>query len=320
MLRDTADRAADTLDPVKFERPSSSARAREIPLEVLTDAAAALTYYTVLSLFPGIALLISAFALIWGTGGADSVLEITAEVAPESVTATLAEPIESVGADKGLSGLALVLSIALALFSASRYVTAFARAADRIQGREPGQEPFWRRRPLAMLLVAVIIILLPLTLLALLITGPIAVAVANAVGISATSRQVFEILRWPLLGFVGVSALTILYLSSAGMRRAGPRQALPGALVAVGLWLVASGVFSAVVANLTSFNLAYGSLAGFVVFLLWLYVSNLAVLAGMVVNVVRLGMTRPAAAGNEGPVSAGAVSRVVPEPTEEKQE
>jgi membrane protein len=287
---------------VKLERLTRGARVG-VPLSVLTDAAAALTYYTVLSLFPGLALLVSALALI---GGEQEVIEIIGEIAPPSVTATLVEPIDSLTADKSLSAAALGLSAALSLFSASRYVAAFGRAADRIQGFEPGRGPFWSRRPLAMLLVGAIIVLLPLALLALLITGPIAAAVAQSLGLSSTVRDLFQILRWPLLGILGASMLTILYLSSEEMRRAGPLRMVPGALVAIGIWLLTSGLFSAFIANLTSFSLVYGGLAGVVVFLIWLYVSNLAVLAGLVVNAIRLGtIGPPAGTGDEGdPVGA----------------
>ncbi|MCB0828496.1 MAG: YihY/virulence factor BrkB family protein [Solirubrobacterales bacterium] len=256
---------------------------------VLTDSAAALTYYTVLSLFPGLALVIAAVALIAGDGSADTVMEVIRDIAPESVSDTVAEPLDSTVGNTRMSGIVLALSVGFSLFSASRYVAAFGRAADRIQGQPPGRGPFWRRRPLAVLLVGVIIILLPLTLLTLVITGPIAVAVAQAIGLSSNGRELFEILRWPLLGVVGVAMLSVLYLSSEEMRQAGLRKVLPGALVAIACWLIASGLFSVFVSNLTGFSLVYGSLAGFVVFLIWLYVSNLAVLAGMVVNALRLG-------------------------------
>jgi membrane protein len=283
-------------------RRQVAARLRNVRIDVLTDGAAALTYYTVLSLFPGLALLISALALIGGTGSANSVIEIISDVAPPSVAETLVEPIESMASDTGLSGAALVLSAVVSLFSASRYVAAFGRTADRIQGLEPGSEPFWLRRPLAMLLVGLIIVLLPLAVIALLITGPIAVAVANAVGLSSEARELFGILRWPLLAAVGAAMLTVLYLSSEGMRRAGPRRVLPGALAAIGVWLLASGTFSIFVANLTSFSLTYGSLAGVVVLLVWLYVSNLAALGGMLLNVVRLGgIDSDAATGGSSP-------------------
>ena len=272
-----------------FDQTPVVSRLRAVPFSVLTDSAAALTYYMVLSLFPGIALVVAVAALIAGDGTADSIVKIINDVAPESVTVTFAEPVNSLAADKSLSGVVLLVSAAISLFSASRYVAAFGRASDRIQGQRPGREPFWRSRPLAMLLVGAMIILLPLALLTLLITGPIAVAVAQAIGISDGGRELFEILRWPLLGIVGVSMLTILYLSSEEMRRAGIRKVLPGALVAIACWLVASGLFAIFVSNLTSFSLIYGSLAGFVVFLIWLYVSNLAVLAGAVVNAARLG-------------------------------
>ncbi|MBK5110577.1 MAG: YihY/virulence factor BrkB family protein [Thermoleophilia bacterium] len=283
-----------------LDRTTAISRVRGLPFSLLTDSAAALTYYTVLSIFPGLALMVAVVSLIAGDGMADSVIEVIREVAPESVTETLTEPLDSMAADTRMNGVVLVLSMALALFSASRYVAAFGRSTDRIQGRQPGPGLFWRRRRLAMLVVGAMIILLPLALLALLVTGPVAVAVAREIGLSSNGRELFEILRWPLMGLVGISMLTILYLSSEEMRRAGIRRVLPGALVAIAGWLVASGLFSIFVANLTSFSLIYGSLAGLVVFLIWLYVSNLAVLAGMVVNAVRLGtLATPDPAGSD---------------------
>lgn len=275
---------------MREERLKRALGAEIPPVATFTDGAAALTYYTVLSLFPGLALLISAVALVGGSGSADGVVEIVSAVAPHEVAEVLVGPIENMGGDQALTGTALAISGVLAVFSASRYVAAFGRTADRIQGMgaEPGGS--WRRRPLSMLLVVAMVVLLPLALLAMLVTGPIAVAVGDALGMSKAVRDLTGVLRWPLLAIVGSGMLTILYLSSEGMRRAGVRRVLPGALAAIAIWLVASALFSLFIANLTDFSLTYGSLAGVVAFLVWLYVSNLAALAGMGVNAARLGM------------------------------
>lgn len=286
-----------------LERLGERFRKVGIPPSVLTDSAAALTYYTVLSLFPGLALVIAALALVGGNGIVDSVLEIVRTVAPPEVADTLSEPISRMSSDEGMSVGAVVLGGSIALFSASRYVAAFGRAADRVQGLDPAERAFWRGRPLAIALVAAMIVLLPLGLLALLITGPIADAVASELGVSDTLRELFAVLRWPLLGVAGAGILSVLYLSSEGMRRAGARQVIPGALAAIAIWLVASGLFSVFVSNLTSFSLTYGSLAGVVVLLIWLYVTNLAALSGMTINVVRARRREPdgdPSAGDEG--------------------
>lgn len=274
---------------MKLERLTRGARERLPPVVIFTDGAAALTYYTVLSLFPAVALLISAVALVGGSAAADTVIDVIGEIAPPELEGILTEPIEKLGGDEGLSGTALAISGAVSVFSASRYVAAFGRTADRIQGMGPERGTFWRRRPLSMLLVVAIVVLLPLAVLAMLITGPIAVAVADALGISKTLRDLMEALRWPLLVILGSGMLTILYLSSEGMRQAGVRRVLPGALAAVVIWLVVSAVFSLFMSNLANFNLTYGSLAGVVVFLIWLYVANLAALAGMAIGAARLG-------------------------------
>ena len=145
--------------------PIAASGLKASSLSLLTDSAAALTYFMVLSLFPGIALAIALASLIAGDEIANSVISVINEVAPPSFSAALAEPVEGAVAQKGASGIVFVLSAGIALFSASRYVAAFARAADRIHGQPPGRDPFLRRRPLAMLLVGAIIILLPLALL-----------------------------------------------------------------------------------------------------------------------------------------------------------
>lgn len=285
--------------PVKLERLRSAVGGGGLPVVVFTDGAAALTYYTVLALFPGIALLISALALVGGSGTADAVIDVIGDIAPPEVAEILTEPIENMSGDEVLSGTALFVSGAVALFSASRYVAAFGRTSDRIQGLAPGPGSFWRRRPLSILLVVAIIVLLPMALLAMLITGPVAVAVGDALGLSTAVRDLLGVLRWPLLAVVGVGMLAILYLSSEGMRRAGLRRVLPGAIAAIAIWLLASALFTLFIANLTAFSFTYGSLAGVVVFLIWLYVANLAALAGVAVNAARLGTLESASSGEQ---------------------
>lgn len=245
----------------------------------LTDEAAALTYYSVLSIFPGLIVLVSLLGVLGDRETVDGFLRIIDELGPQSAVDAFEGPVEDVVGSSGTAGVALVLGIAGGLFSASGYVGAFMRTSNTIYGVEE-ERPFWKLRPLQILITLVMALILAAVLIALVLTGPLTDAIGGELGIGDTALTVFEIAKWPILLLIVIGVIGLLYRLSPDTRHVGIRWILPGSALATVLWLVASAAFSLYVANLGSYGDTYGSLAGVIVFLVWLWISNIAVILG----------------------------------------
>jgi membrane protein len=252
----------------------SSFRAKD-----LNDAAAALTYYSVLSLFPGLIVLVSLLGVFGDEGTIDGFLKIVDQLGSASAVDAVTEPVEEVVRNSSAAGIALVLGIIAGLWSASAYVGAFIRASNQIYGVEE-ERPFWQLRPLQILITLVMTVILALVLIALVVTGPLTRAIGDELGIASTVQTVFAIVKWPVLFVVLVAVIALLYRFSPNARHEGIRWILPGSVVATVLWIVASVGFSLYVSNFGSYGNTYGSLAGVIVFLIWLWLTNVAVLLG----------------------------------------
>jgi membrane protein len=259
----------------------------------LSDSAAALTYFAALSIFPALAVVISALALFGSQETVNDLVSAIDDLAPASVTETLSSSLNSLVENKSAGGIALVISLAVSLFSASGYLSGFDRAAARIRGARAA--PAWKARPVQMGFALVMVALLAVAVPALLITGEVADAIANAFGISL-SAGLFELIKWPLLIVGGMAMIIALYQASPHLR-GRLRGLLPGALLAVLLGALGAALFSFYVANLAEYSLTYGSLAGAIVFLIWLYIANLAVLLGAKLNTVLQVADHPGADG-----------------------
>ena len=257
---------------------------REFRDDNLTDWAAALTYYALLSLFPALIALVSIVGLL---GDPDEVTatitDIVTSIGPSSAAETFSGPIESITSNRGAAGVLLVLGLATALWTASGYVGAFMRASNVIYEVEEGR-PFWKRRPLQLLVTLVCIVLVALTVVALLATGPVAEAVGDAIGVSDEAVTLWSIAKWPALLVVVLTVIAILYYASPNARLPGFRWITPGAVLAVALWVVASLGFAFYVANFGSYDKTYGTLGGVVTFLVWLWITNVAILLGAELN------------------------------------
>jgi membrane protein len=245
----------------------------------LSDRAAALTYYSVLSLFPGLIVLVSLLGVLGGSETADSLFTIIDDLGPSSAVETFRGPVEDVTENSDAAGIALIVGLVLALYSASAYVGAFMRAANEIYGVEE-QRPFYKQRPLQLLITLVLVIALALVLVALVLTGPLAEAIGDEVGVGDTALTVFSIVKWPLLFCAVVGLVALLYRFSPNARHRGIAWIVPGSLLATALWILASAGFAAYVANFGSYSNTYGALAGVVVFLIWIWLTNVAVVFG----------------------------------------
>ena len=250
----------------------------------LTDWAAALTYYGLLSLFPAIIAMVSLIGIFGDPKTTTSNLtEIITEIGPESAAETFKGPIESVTEHRATASFTFVFGLLLALWSASGYTGAFMRASNVIYETREGR-PFWKLRPLQVAVTLVMIVLLTLLALSLVLTGPIVSAIAAPLGIGSTAVDVWNIAKWPVMALVFLLMLAILYYASPNAKLRGFRWVSPGSLVAIVVWIIASAGFGIYVANFGSYDKTYGTLGGLIALLVWFWISNLVILFGHQLN------------------------------------
>ena len=252
---------------------------REFSSDECTDLAAALTYYSVLAVFPAMIALTSLLGLVGqGTSSVQTLLDIVGDLGGASIVESVRDPLLQI-AESQQAGLALVLGLAGALWSASGYVGAFGRAMNRVYEIPEGR-PIWKLRPMMLLLTLVLVVLTALVLLALIVTGPVTDAVGDALGVGDSLRFVWSIAKWPVLFLVVVLIVALLYYATPNVRQPRFRWVSIGALVAIVVWAVASAGFGLYGANFSSYDKTYGALGGVIAFLLWLWLTNVALLFG----------------------------------------
>jgi membrane protein len=253
----------------------------------LTDSAAALTYYAILSIFPALLALVAIVGLV---GDPQTVTKemttLVTSIGPASAAQTFKAPIEGLTKSSSTAGILLIVGIASALWTASGYVGAFMRASNVIYEVEEGRSII-KLRPLQMLVTLVLVVLLALVLVALVLTGPLASKVGSAVGIGSTAVTVWNIAKWPVLLIVVSFMIALLYYASPNAKLRSLRSIVPGAFLAVVVWLVASAAFAFYVANFGSYNKTYGTLGGIIIFLVWMWITNVAILLGAEINAER---------------------------------
>jgi len=252
---------------------------REFSSDQCTDLAAALTYYAVLALFPAAIALTSLLGLVGqGKTAVDEVLGILDDLGGSSIVASVKDPLIELSSSQS-AGLALILGLAGALWSASGYVGAFGRAMNRIYEIGEGR-PIWKLRPIMLLLTLVLVVLAAAVLLALVLTGSVAQTVGEALGLGSTGILIWQIAKWPVLLAVVVLIVALLYYATPNIQQPRFRWVSVGALFAIVIWIVASAAFGFYVGNFGSYDKTYGTLGGVIVFLLWLWLTNLALLFG----------------------------------------
>jgi membrane protein len=245
-----------------------------------TDLAAALTYYAVLAVFPAALALVSLLGVIGqGQNAVDKVIEtLKPLVSDEMLTDTIKPALDQI-AQSDSAGIALVIGIIAALWSASGYVGAFGRAMNRIYEIDEGR-PFWKLRPVMLLLTVVAVLLAAMALLMLIVSGPVAESIGNVIGLGDTALTVWGIAKWPILAAIVILVVGLLYYTTPNVQQPKFRWISVGAAVAILIWVLASIGFAFYVANFSSYNKTYGSLAGVIVALLFLWITNLALLFG----------------------------------------
>ncbi|MEV6694344.1 YihY/virulence factor BrkB family protein [Micromonospora sp. NPDC051196] len=252
---------------------------REFGDDRLTDWAAALTYYGVLSIFPGLLVLVSLLGLL-GPAATEGVRDTVDQAVPEqNIRQIIDAAIGQAQDNGGLAGLAAIVGLLAAFWSASGYVAAFMRAANTIYDVPEGR-PIWKTLPTRVAVTAVIGVLLLVSAVIVVFTGRFAEHVGSALGVGRTAVLVWDVAKWPVLLVLVSLMFAILYWASPNARQGGFRWVSPGGVLAVLLWLLVSGAFALYVANFGSYNKTYGALAGVIIFLVWLWLSNVAILLG----------------------------------------
>jgi membrane protein len=252
---------------------------KEFQEDNLTDWAAALTYYGLMSLFPMLVALVAVLGVVGQESSIETLLNSFSEAGLGSVADAIEEPLLGVVNSKAGAGALLSVGLVAALWSASGYLGAFMRAANDIYEVEEGR-PFWKRRPLQVGLTLIAVLLLSLVAVGLVVSGPVAEAVGGAIGLGDTAVTVWGIAKWPLMLLIVMAVIDGLYYVAPNVRQPRFRWISPGGVVAVLLWVVASFGFAFYVSNFGSYNETYGTLGGIITFLVWMWISNLAVLLG----------------------------------------
>jgi membrane protein len=280
--RQDAETADKPDSPTDLSKPSwkyiVGKSVREFSKDQCTDLAAALTYYAVLALFPALLAMVSLLGLIGQASTTESLVGILDEVGAGSVAGTIRGPLQEL-TQNSAAGLGLILGLAGALWSASGYVGAFGRAMNRVYEIDEGR-PFWKLRPLMIIVTLIAVILAGVVAIGLVVTGPLSRAIGDAIGLGETAVTVWNIAKWPLLAALAALVVAILYYATPNVKQPKFRWISIGAVVAILTWVIASAAFGFYVSQFSNYNKTYGSLGGVIIFLLWLWITNLALLFG----------------------------------------
>ncbi|GAA2918700.1 MULTISPECIES: YihY/virulence factor BrkB family protein [Streptomycetaceae] len=248
----------------------------------LSDWAAALTYYAILALLPALLVTVSVIGLANPAATNTLIADITA-FAPAESGAALRQPLEAATHERTAVWLLVATGSVSAVWSASSYLAVFRRALHAMH-RVKDTRPPLRQAHIIVASAIGLLVLLMASAFALVLTGPLARWFGERTGLTQAGATVWAGLKWPVLLFL--VACLILVLFSTGPRTArGVRRGLPGGVLAAFLWLFASAGFALYATHIGSYSRLYGSLAGLVVFLIWIWFTNLALLTGAQFNV-----------------------------------
>ena len=255
---------------------------KEFREDNLTDWAAALTYYGILAIFPAILALVSILGLM-GSGTTQPLIDNLGQVAPGPAKDIFTSAIENLQKNEGAAGIMLIVGLGAAIWSASGYVSAFMRASNAIYDVEEGR-PIWKSLPTRVGTTLVLLVLLAITAVGVVLSGGLAEQVGKVLGIEKSAVDVFNIAKWPVLIAIVSLMFAILYYAAPNVKHPKFHWVSPGGVVAVILWIVASAAFAFYVASFSSYNETYGAIGGVIVFLTWLWITNIAVLFGAELN------------------------------------
>jgi membrane protein len=278
----------EVVRPVLLPRDAWGATLKRTLLEFRDDQlnhwGAALTYYAVLSVFPALLVLVSLVGLFADPDRVTKVLTDTVtQLGPDSASRTFEGPIRSITAHRGAAGAVAVAGILAALWAASAYVSAFTAACNAIYEVDEGR-PFWKRKPLELLVTAIIIMIATGVALGLVLTGPLVGALGGALGVSHSVLVLWRYAKWPAMAALVLVVLGVLYYATPNARVRGVSWITPGAVLALATWVGASLLLALYVSHFSSYDKTYGALGGVVVFLVWFWITNMAILLGAELN------------------------------------
>jgi membrane protein len=272
-----ADYAPTGADPKPTFFATIKRTVTEFSEDSLTDWAAALTYYGVLALFPALIALTSIVGLFTTP---QQLSDALTTVIPASAANTLNPVIEQIAGNKSTAGFALVIGLAAAVWSASGYVGAFTRAANVVYETPEGRK-IWKLKPLQLLVTLIGILFAAVIVALLVLSGSVVDAIGSAIGVGETGQTIWNVVKWPVVLVVLALMIAVLYYSTPNVKLRGFKWVSPGAGVAILVAVVASALFAFYVANFGSYNKTYGALAGVVIFLIWFWLINVALLFGI---------------------------------------
>jgi membrane protein len=262
----------------------------------LSDWAAALTYYGVLSIFPGALVLVSILGLL-SSNGQDTVKNTIGELTGNQQVQDLVNTVLDQVSDSGMSSFTAILGLVLAFWSASGYTAAFMRASNAVYDVPEGR-PIWKTLPIRVWVTGVIGLMLIVSAFIVVFTGSVAEVVGQKLGFGGVAVTVWGIAKWPVLIILVSLMFAILYWASPNAKTGGFRWVSPGGIFAVLLWLIASGAFAIYLANFANYGKTYGTLGGVIAFLVWMWISNIAILLGAELD-AELERGRAIAAGHD---------------------
>jgi membrane protein len=271
-----ADYAPTGADPKPTTGGTLKRTLKEFSEDNLTDWAAALTYYAVLALFPALLAMLSLVGLLVDPA---RLTEALTAVIPGAAAETINPVIEQI-AGRSAAGFGLILGVAGAIWSASAYVGAFTRAANVVYETPEGRK-VWKLKPLQLLVTLIGIVFAAVIVMMVALSGPVAEAIGGAIGLGDTALTVWNIAKWPVVLVLLALMIAVLYYATPNVRLRGFKWVSPGAGVAVLVAIVASAAFAFYVANFGSYNKTYGALAGVIIFLVWFWLINVALLFGI---------------------------------------
>lgn len=252
---------------------------KEFKKDELTDRAAALTYYGILALFPALLALVSLLGIA-GQSATQQVLDNIQQLAPGAARDVLTNAVEQMQGNAGLGSVMAIVGLALAVWSASGYVAAFIRSANAVYDMPEGR-PVWKVLPVRVGVTVLLMVMAVISALIVVFTGGLAREVGTALGVGDTALNVWSIAKWPVLILLVTIMIAVLYWATPNAKVRGFRWITPGSFLALLLWMIASAGFAFYVANFGSYNKTYGAIAGVIIFLVWLWITNLAILLGL---------------------------------------
>lgn len=252
---------------------------KEFKDDELADRAAALTYYGVLALFPALLVLVSLLGIA-GESATKQVLDNLQKLAPGSARDVVSNAVQQLQGHSGVGSLLAVVGLVVAVWSASGYIAAFIRTANAVYDMPEGR-PVWKVLPLRLALTVTLMVLACASALIVVFSGSLARQAGTALGIGDTALTVWSVAKWPVLVLLVTVMIAILYWAAPNAKGRGFKWVTPGSFLALAIWMAASAGFAFYVANFASYNKTYGTLAGVIIFLVWLWITNLAILLGL---------------------------------------